>query len=100
MFKVPDFQGYNHELHFSVCPAPICRRPKAVKEDLETAKKNNVDLSNWRSVITSMSAGLELDPNGIEPPMFNKHPATIATAKEFSKATDEMEKFVGESILE
>jgi transaldolase len=38
------------------------------------------------------------DPEGIEPPMFNTHPATIATAKEFGKATDEMEKFVEASL--
>jgi hypothetical protein len=34
------------------------------------------------------------DGNGLEPPQFNTHPATVATAKAFSKATDEMEDFV------
>jgi len=38
------------------------------------------------------------DPKGLEPPQFNTHPATIATAQQFSKATDEMENFVAESI--
>jgi len=38
------------------------------------------------------------DPKGLEPPQFNTHPATIATAKSFSAATDEMEKFIADSI--
>lgn len=38
------------------------------------------------------------DPKGLEPPQFNTHPATIATAKQFSAATDEMENFVADSI--
>ncbi len=38
------------------------------------------------------------DAKGIEPPLFNTHPATIATAKAFSKATDEMENFVREAV--
>lgn len=39
------------------------------------------------------------DAEGMEPPQFNSHPATIATAKSFSKATDEMENFVREAVL-
>ncbi len=38
------------------------------------------------------------DPKGLEPPQFNTHPATIATAQQFGAATDEMENFVAESI--
>jgi len=38
------------------------------------------------------------DPKGLEPPQFNTHPSTVATAQAFSKATNEMEKFVTESI--
>ncbi len=38
------------------------------------------------------------DPHGLEPPQFNKHPCTIATAEAFSNATDEMESFVAESL--
>ncbi|MBN2324472.1 MAG: transaldolase [Spirochaetes bacterium] len=38
------------------------------------------------------------DPKGLEPPEFNRHSAVIATAKSFSKATNEMESFVEESV--
>ena len=38
------------------------------------------------------------DPEGLEPPQFNEHSCTIATAKSFSKATDEMENFVLEAL--
>ncbi len=38
------------------------------------------------------------DPKGLEPPQFNTHPATIATAQQFGAATDEMENFVAEAI--
>jgi len=38
------------------------------------------------------------DPKGMEPPQFNKHSCTVATTKSFSKATDEMENFVIESL--
>jgi transaldolase len=38
------------------------------------------------------------DPAGLEPPQFNTHPSTIATAKAFSKATDEMESFVAGAL--
>jgi transaldolase len=38
------------------------------------------------------------DPKGLEPPQFNTHSSTVATAKAFSKATDEMESFVAESL--
>ena len=38
------------------------------------------------------------DPNGLEPPQFNTHPSTAATANSFSKATDEMESFVAEAL--
>jgi len=38
------------------------------------------------------------DPKGLEPPQFNTHPSTIATAKQFGGATDEMENFVVEAI--
>jgi transaldolase len=38
------------------------------------------------------------DPDGMEIPQFNTHPSTIATAKAFSKATDEMENFVAEVL--
>ena len=38
------------------------------------------------------------DAKGMEPPQFNTHPATVATAKAFSKATDEMENFVREAV--
>jgi len=38
------------------------------------------------------------DPYGLEPPQFNIHPSTVATAKQFSAATDEMENFVAESL--
>jgi transaldolase len=38
------------------------------------------------------------DPEGLEPPQFNEHSCTIATAKAFSKATNEMEAFVEESL--
>jgi transaldolase len=39
------------------------------------------------------------DPKGMEPPQFNTHSCTVATAKSFSKATDEMERFVLESLM-
>lgn len=38
------------------------------------------------------------DPEGMEPPQFNTHPCTVATAKSFTKATDEMENFIIESL--
>jgi transaldolase len=38
------------------------------------------------------------DPEGLEPPQFNRHSALIATAKQFSDATNEMERFVEESV--
>lgn len=38
------------------------------------------------------------DPLGLEPPQFNRHPALLATADQFSKATNEMERFVEESV--
>jgi transaldolase len=38
------------------------------------------------------------DPEGLEPPQFNTHPSTIATAEGFSKATNEMESFVAEAV--
>jgi len=38
------------------------------------------------------------DPRGLEPAQFNTHSATLATAKSFSKATNEMEGFVEESL--
>jgi len=38
------------------------------------------------------------DPNGLEPPQFNTHPSTAATASSFSKATNEMESFVAEAL--
>jgi transaldolase len=38
------------------------------------------------------------DPKGLEPEQFNTHSATVATAKSFSKATDEMEAFVEQSL--
>ena len=39
------------------------------------------------------------DEHGIEPPQFNTHPATIATARAFSIATDEIEYFVKKSVV-
>ncbi len=41
---------------------------------------------------------LMLEDFGLEPERFNRHPSTQATAKEFSKATDAMEKFIAESL--
>lgn len=38
------------------------------------------------------------DPKGLEPPQFNTHPSTVATANGFSKATDEMEHFVQDAL--
>ena len=38
------------------------------------------------------------DPEGLEPPQFNSHPSTVATASAFSRATDEMEDFVKEAV--
>jgi transaldolase len=38
------------------------------------------------------------EPKGLEPDQFNTHPATLATAKSFSKATNEMESFVEQSL--
>ena len=38
------------------------------------------------------------EPQGLRHEEFNRHPATVATAMEFSKATDEMESFVQEAI--
>ncbi|MBN2322909.1 MAG: transaldolase [Spirochaetes bacterium] len=38
------------------------------------------------------------DPRGLEPARFNTHSATVATAKSFAKATNEMEAFVEESL--
>lgn len=38
------------------------------------------------------------DPEGLEPPEFNRHPALLATAGKFSEATNEMERFVEESV--
>jgi transaldolase len=40
------------------------------------------------------------DPEGLQPPQFNVHSSTVATAKAFSRATDEMENFVAESLKE
>lgn len=40
------------------------------------------------------------DPYGLKPPQFNTHPSTVATATQFSKATNEMESFVAEAIKE
>ncbi|MFW6139516.1 MAG: hypothetical protein ACOC7U_10135, partial [Spirochaetota bacterium] len=38
------------------------------------------------------------DPYGLEPPQFNTHPSTAATARQFSESTDKMEEFVAEAI--
>lgn len=38
------------------------------------------------------------EPYGLEPLQFNTHPSTVATAAEFSKATDDMENFVAEAL--
>jgi transaldolase len=38
------------------------------------------------------------DENGMEIDQFNAHPATIATAEAFSKASDGLEKYVGERM--
>jgi transaldolase len=38
------------------------------------------------------------DPHGLAHEEFNRHPSTVATATEFSGATNEMEKFVEESV--
>jgi hypothetical protein len=38
------------------------------------------------------------DPHGLDHEEFNTHPSTVATATEFSAATNEMEKFVEEAI--
>ena len=38
------------------------------------------------------------DPEGLEPPQFNEHSCTVATAKSFGKAINEMEAFVEESL--
>jgi len=38
------------------------------------------------------------EPDGLSSEQFNRHPSTKATAKEFSKATDEMESFVIASL--
>jgi len=38
------------------------------------------------------------DPKGLEPPEFNRHTALLATAGKFSDATNEMERFVEESV--
>jgi len=38
------------------------------------------------------------DPRGLDPPQFNTHSCTVATAKSFGKATNEMEGFVESSL--
>lgn len=38
------------------------------------------------------------DPKGLEPPQFNTHSSTVATASGFSNATDEMENFVADAL--
>jgi len=38
------------------------------------------------------------DPRGLGLEQFNTHSATVATAKSFAKATNEMEAFVAESL--
>ena len=38
------------------------------------------------------------DENGLAPEEFNSHPALVATAKEFSKATEEMVEFVAKRL--
>ena len=38
------------------------------------------------------------EPDGLEPLQFNKHPSTLGTGKEFSSATNAMEKFVADSM--
>jgi hypothetical protein len=38
------------------------------------------------------------DPEGLKPPEFNRHATVIATAKSFSEATNEMERFIEESV--
>jgi len=38
------------------------------------------------------------EPDGLEPLQFNKHPSTVATATQFSNATNEMESFVEEAL--
>jgi len=38
------------------------------------------------------------EPDGLEPPQFNTHSSTVATATQFSNATNEMESFVEEAL--
>jgi hypothetical protein len=38
------------------------------------------------------------DPNGMETDQFNSHPATVATAAAFSKASSGLEEYVGERM--
>jgi transaldolase len=38
------------------------------------------------------------EPDGLEPPQFNSHPSTVATAASFSNATNDMERFVKEAL--
>jgi hypothetical protein len=38
------------------------------------------------------------DPNGMEIDQFNTHPATIATAETFSKASSGLEEYVGQRM--
>ncbi len=38
------------------------------------------------------------DENGLSPEQFHSHPAMMATAKEFSKATEEMVEFIGKRL--
>jgi transaldolase len=106
----PVVNGKTHIWHFEKlagAPAVFTCPPKFIEQVDEIGAGLEFDPSGWKEPIPQKF--LEklnkfqyfreaYDPNGIEPPMFNTHPATIATAKEFSNATNEMEKFVEASI--
>jgi transaldolase len=106
----PVVNGKTHIWHFEKlagAPAVFTCPPKFIEQVDEIGAGLEFDPSGWKEPIPQKF--LEklnkfqyfreaYDPNGIEPPMFNTHPATIATAKEFSNATNDMEKFVEASI--
>jgi transaldolase len=106
----PVVNGKTHIWHFEKlagAPAVFTCPPKFIDQVDETGDGLEFRPDGWKEQIPQTYLDKlnkflyfreAYDPEGIEPPMFNKHPATIATAKEFGKATDEMEKFVEASI--
>jgi len=110
MRKGPVVEGKVRLWHFeklSGAKAVFTCPPKYIDEVDEIGKDIEFDPEGWKEPIPEEV--LEklnkfkyfreaYDPHGLEPPQFNQHPALLATAKQFSEATDEMERFVEQSL--